>query len=474
MKQIRPLLWSWWRRVRTLAGDDAYERYLAHREWGNATAEDFFVALGAADAALIPAFRGFVDRPGIPLLDVALDCSATPTIKLSQQRLAPVGAAPMAAATWVFPACFEYGGTQKEARQCALVRDATQIVPLKVNACPQWVIANRDSVGYYLPRLSPALFAALPRAERALGKRDIASLVADTNTLARAGALAYADALAFGARHGGAPKPRVALAALAIAVDLPAEFVAPGNAASFAAWVRQHFAAPARMAGWLPRKGESADLPDLRSAALPFVADRGGDPKLAGEAQRLAARWLRKRTAMPPAIRRSALIAAARTANQAAPKLFEELLAVARTSRDGNEQEDVLTALGAFLDPELVARAAGLALDPAIDVRLGTRALREALDDSRTRPAALAWFAQNYDALAARAPREQQGFWPYWADKVCTAEGRTQFVALFEARAPRLEAGPRSYRQALEKVDLCLALRDAQQTSINAFFAAAR
>lgn len=131
-------------------------------------------------------------------------------------------------------------------------------------------------------------------------------------------------------------------------------------------------------------------------------------------------------------------------------------------------------ALGAFLQPALVERAAALALDPVIEVRLGTRALREALEDSRTRPTALLWFAQNYEALAARAPREQQGFWPYWADEVCTAEGRTQFVAMFEHRAAKLEAGPRSYRQSLEKIDLCLALQAAQEATLNAFFAAAR
>ncbi|MBA3505631.1 MAG: M1 family metallopeptidase [Betaproteobacteria bacterium] len=453
---------------------DGVRRYLAQHEWGNATADDFFVALGSADPALIPAFRGFVDRPGIPLLDVVLNCSAAPTIELSQQRLAPVGVAPMAAEPWVFPVCFEYGGAQKGIRQCALVRDARQSIPLKVNTCPQWVVANRDSVGYYLPRLSPALYAALPKAERALGTKGMASLIADTNTLARAGALGYVDALTFGARHAGANEPRIALAALAIAADLPAEFVAPVNAANFAAWVRKHYSARAKSVGWLPRKGEPTDMPELRNAALPFVADRGRDPKLVNEAQSLTARWLKRRNAMPPTVRRSVLTAAARTANHNAPMLFDALLAVARASSDRNEQEDVLMALGAFLDPALVERAAALALDPAIDVRLGTRALREALEDARTRPTALLWFAQNYDVLAARAPREQQGFWPYWADEVCTAEGRTQFVAMFENRAAKLEAGPRSYRQALEKIDLCLALRVAQQASINAFFAAAR
>ena len=453
---------------------DAVRRYLAQHEWGNATADDFFAAFAAMDPVLIRAFRGFVDRPGVPLLDVALNCSAAPAIELAQQRFAPVGAAQAAGEPWVFPACFDYGTAQKRHRQCALIRESVQSVPLDVAACPQWVIANRDGAGYYLPRLSSPLFAALPKAERALGTRDLESLIADTNTLARAGTLPYSDALTLGARHAGAREPRVAREAIAVAADLPAELVAPVNAPKFAVSVRKHYSARAQSVGWLPRQGESIDMPGLRSVALPFVADRGGDARLAREAQRLAARWLQRRTAMPPAVRRSALVAAARTADDRAPKLFEALLMVARTSSDRNEQEDVLMALGAFLDPVLVARAAALALDPAIDVRLGTRALREALEDSRTRPAALLWFAQNYEALAARAPREQQGFWPYWADKVCTVEGRAQFVAMFETRAVQLEAGPRSYRQALEKIDLCLALRVAQQASINAFFAAAR
>jgi hypothetical protein len=75
------------------------------------------------------------------------------------------------------------------------------------------------------------------------------------------------------------------------------------------------------------------------------------------------------------------------------------------------------------------------------------------------------------DALTARAPLEQQGYRPNWADGACTAGARAQLVALFESRAAGLDAGARAYRQSSEKIDLCLVLRAAQDAPLNAFLA---
>ena len=72
---------------------DGVRRYMARHAWGNATAEDFFAALAATDDALLPALRGFVERPGVPMLDVALDCTAAPRLELRQRRFEPAGAA---------------------------------------------------------------------------------------------------------------------------------------------------------------------------------------------------------------------------------------------------------------------------------------------------------------------------------------------------------------------------------------------
>ena len=61
-----------------------------------------------------------------------------------------------------------------------------------------------------------------------------------------------------------------------------------------------------------------------------------------------------------------------------------------------------------------------------------------------------------------------------FADGICGSEDRARFVALFEKRAPDLDAGARKYRQSLEKIDACIAMRRAQEPALNAFLATAK
>jgi hypothetical protein len=42
----------------------------------------------------------------------------------------------------------------------------------------------------------------------------------------------------------------------------------------------------------------------------------------------------------------------------------------------------------------------------------------------------------------------------------CTREERELFVGFFKDRAPAILGGARSYRQSLEKIDLCVAARN--------------
>ena len=246
--------------------------------------------------------------------------------------------------------------------------------------------------------------------------------------------------------------------------------IAPVNDVRFAAWIRRNYGARARTLGWLSNKGESPDVLRLREMALPMVAERGHDAALARAAQRLAQRWVTHRKAVPPDTRSIVLVTAARTSGKDAPRLFDALMAIAKSGNDQNERDDVFAALGSFPDPALLARALALIADPKINARDGAVILKEALQHPATRPAALAWSAAHSDQLA-RAPREQQGYFPTWAEGACTSAERAQFVASFATRAAELDAGQRKYRESLEKIDLCLALRAAQEAPLNAFLA---
>ncbi len=453
---------------------EGVRRYVAKHAWSNATAEDFFDALATTDDAQVPALRGFVERPGVPVLDVALACGATTSLVVSQRRFAPVGVTAAEPLRWAFPACFEFGDEAKGREVCVLVKDMRQVVPLPGAACPQWVVANRSGIGYFLPQLSPALYASLRKAGGVLSSDDYIPILGDLNLLVQSGAVTYDVALPLAASVAGSADPRVVHASLAIPEDLPPPLIAPENVDRFAAWVRQHYGAQARTLGWLPRPGETADTMRLREHLLVFVTVSGVDPVQTAEVQRLARLWIKDRLAVAPSIRRVVLNTAAATAGGDSAVLFDALLEVAVSGKDANERDDALRALGSFSDPALLDRALMLALDPRVNPRDSTVPLREALKKPATSPGALAWFGRNMDELAARVPKTSQGYWPAWAMAACTDAERTQFVAVFATRAPGLDAGPRTYHTALERIDACIASAKVQRAPLNAFLAAPR
>jgi alanyl aminopeptidase len=450
---------------------DGVRRYMAKHAWSNATADDFFAALAAGDEAIVPAFRGFADRAGVPLVDVALDCRAAPVLTIAQRRFVAVGASAGTSPPWTFPACFDVGDARASRQVCTIVRESKQTVPLPAGACPQWVVANRSGTGYYLPRLSPALYDALPKADRILGGADYDPLLGDLAILARGGAVGYDVALRVAARQARSPDTRVAGRAYALAASVPGALVDASNKDRYAAFLRRDFGDRARTLGWLPRKGDTADVLRLRAHAVALVATRGQDTALARKAQQLAQRWVTHRSTLPPEARRTVLVVAARTSDRDSAKLFDALYEVAAKSKDANEREDAYRALGAFADPALLDR--GLAPIAGGDARsrFAVASLEQALADEATRGLALAWLVRNGDAAMAGIPHEMHEMLPYWSRDACTSRERALFVSAFETRLAKAEGAAVRYRAALERIDQCLALRGAQQASFNAAFA---
>ncbi|MCC6192840.1 MAG: M1 family metallopeptidase, partial [Burkholderiales bacterium] len=339
---------------------EGVRRYLAKYPWGNATAEDFFAALASVDDAVVPAFRGFAERPGVPLLDVALDCSGAPSLVLKQERYVPAGGTEPAKAAdhWVFPACFDFGDAAKGREICAVLREKVQRVALPVSACPQWVVANRSGIGYYLPRLSPALYAALPKADKVLSGADYESLLADLAELSESGVVGFEVTLPVAARLAASADARVASRAYALAGEVPLALVDAANGPRYAAWIRHQFGDRARELGWLPKPKEQPEALRLRDTVVMLVAVRGQDVALARKAQQLAQRWITHKSAIPPQARRTVLVAAARTSDgKDGDALLDALRAVAAGSKDANERDDAYRALGSFREPALLARA---------------------------------------------------------------------------------------------------------------------
>ncbi len=446
---------------------DGVRRYMGKHAWGVATADDFFAALAAEDEVVMPAFRAFVDRPGVPALAVNLDCGGDPTLHLSQSRFAPMGSNIDPDARWTFPACFKFGGAAQTNDQCTLVRDAQTELKLGTPTCPEWVVANRAGVGYFMPVLSSQLYGKLPAAAHALGPLDWVFLLRDANILASAAAIPQPEALELAAIAVRQSDPRVYRQASAIAGDVPLALTQGTNRTRYAKWVRAKFGPRARDLGWELRAGEDADTQRLRRELLPLVADRGEDVELARDARARTMRWPGDAHAVPADVRHDLLWTATHTADRDATALYRHIASVAKSMRDARVRRDTLRALGGFRAQPQQRAALTLVLDATFEPLDALQILAGALENESARVSALIWVDRNFDALAKQIAGDSTQRLPFWASAACSADERALFVTAFAERMRSVDGGPRSYANALERIDQCIAYRNAQQRPLD-------
>jgi alanyl aminopeptidase len=154
-------------------------------------------------------------------LTIGLDCTGGARLVLRQSRFVPAGSSADPQQRWVFPACFLFGDAKGARTQCTLVREDTAELRLDTASCPRWVVGNRGGVGYFLPALSPELYARIPMAAKALGPADWMSLLADTNVLVSGAVVPVPEGLALSALGAAQSNPRVVDGALGIAGSVP-------------------------------------------------------------------------------------------------------------------------------------------------------------------------------------------------------------------------------------------------------------
>jgi alanyl aminopeptidase len=108
-------------------------------------------------------------------------------------------------------------------------------------------------------------------------------------------------------------------------------------------------------------------------------------------------------------------------------------------------------------------------LDPANDARELIWLLYGLSQDPATREQTYTFVKENYDALAARLPEEFAGRMAMVGSAFCDAEHRKDVEAFFTPRTAKTESGPRTLAQVLEGMDLCIAQKEAQAASLDAF-----
>jgi alanyl aminopeptidase len=456
-------------------GEDVFQKvvrsHLGKHQGGTATYADFAATLGAVAGPDAPGvLASFVDQAGAPRLEVELRCDRgqPPALAVAQSRFAPLGTA-RRDGRWDIPVCVRWGKGRATGRSCRLVKGAAETIALEgVTGCPDWVMPNAGGRGYYRAVLRGDLLPRLIRHVGALDDSERIALATDAEALVAAGDLPVGAALDLAATLARR-SDRASLTAASALVGAIDASVAAADRAAWQAWVRRHLGGPARALGLAPRTADSRDQRQLRSVLLKSVGTVGGDAAIAAEARTLALRWLADPAAIDGELVDSVLGIAAASGDRA---LWDAVLAAARATASIRERSRLLGVLAQFRDPALVQATLALSLDTQLPAHETIRVVSGVAAYRPSAPAAFAFLRERWDALVARLPVDSGAGLVLVGTRTCDPALRGEVATFFDGRTTTRKGGPRTYAQALESMDACIAWSKANGAALSAYLRA--
>jgi alanyl aminopeptidase len=464
------------RMFETYLGKEKFQKgvqnYLRAHAYGNATAADFLAAISDVSGQdVVPAFDTFLDQSGVPELTVQLSCARgkKPELALAQQRLLPVGTTATSDRLWQVPVCARWSSGKKEGHGCVLMTSATATLPLGGTGCPDWVLPNAGYAGYYRLNLKGNLLKTLvTRGRSALTTPETVGLLGDVEALVKAGRFPAGDGLELSTHFAGAKERWVVEQAIELATVRP-DFLSGASEKAYPPWVRRHFGARARTLGVQAQPGEPEDTRLLRPRLVPFDAIRGEDAPLIAAAQAATARWLKDPTALDPDMEFGILRISGAFGDSALRTAMAEKLT---TTSDRATRSRLLIGLNAFREPALVKANLALLQTSSVDPREFLRPLLiEPMVWPVPREIVFEEVAHNFDRFSSYLGDRSVGYLFAVGASFCDAQHRAEVQAAFGPRAEKILGGKRDLAQTLEAVDLCIAAKAVQASSISRYLA---
>jgi alanyl aminopeptidase len=402
----------------------------------------------------------FVDQPGVPVVSVDLDCSASPVLHLAQGRYQPLGIEAQGDPRWRVPMCIRANDTH-----CIVLTERTMDLPLS-GGCPTVVQADVGAVGYYRVAYSAPLLEAL------LAKKD-GPIVERVGTVDNATALAEGGHLDAGIVLRATPElakeePDVVRVAMDFVSGFDAHLVSDEQRPAYQRFIRSTFGPVVRAWGLVPQVDEPAAVRLARPTGVRLVALLGEDDALATEVTARVNEWLGSRSGLDPSLVGAALAIAAHRGDRV---LFDRIRAEVTKETDQHRREQLIQALGQFPDPALVHAALDLTLTDELDVRDAFGMMDAAFTDRRSRDASWAWLESNVDRLADKLPTAARPYLVEAGEAWCDPVHRAQVHALFADRSKQWIGAAYALAQTEQKIDACIATTAVQQDSVERFLA---
>ena len=455
------------RMIEAWLGEDVFRAgvrsYMRRHAYGSGGTDELLASLEEASGRPVAeTMRWFLDQPGTPLVDVALECDEDepPVLHVRQTRYLPAGSDAEPGEPWHVPVCVASGQADGgRSRECFLLTEREQEVRLEREAgCPAWIHPNAAEQGYYRWRLPAEDLVALAGEHRAsLHVTERVALPGHYQALLEAEALSVEDhwralqGLASDERH------QVIEAVVGALKFLERVGVADPDSElglTYAAAVRRALTPQLDRVGAEPRPGEPLSARLRRAAVLPALGGMGRDEAVRAQAHDLARRFVASPGEADPEMLDLLLPLAARDGDRA---LWDALVGIAAAPPSPAVRNTVVRSLGAFEGDLLVQ-----SLDLVLGGGLRAQDYRTVAGGVRTsqRPVALQWMEEHYAELVATLGPMTATRVPRMASGLCTAEDARR-VERFFASAPGAPRGTeRNVRLVVEEISRCARMRE--------------
>jgi aminopeptidase N/puromycin-sensitive aminopeptidase len=456
--------------VENYLGEEVFRQgvhnYLAAHLYANATAEDFWNAQTAnSHLPVDKIMQSFVTQPGVPLVTFSQQGANGAPVAQSRFFLSSATAV-NTAQQWTLPVCTKTDGKPV----CRVVNAEDTADPVPADSNQPFFYANAGAKGYYRTAYTPAqLGAIISKAETALTPPERISLLGDRWALVRSGQGTVGDYLSLVLALKNDANGLVMETAFDKVKSIDARIATDEDRMQLAAVLRREFGLVYVALGH-PVRGESYDRQQLRAELLRILGAAKDPAALAGAKEmtdRSFAAGARRDKGLDPILTDSALAVTAANGDAA---LYEKVLAASKDPSDPGVQSDALRTLAYFRDPALVTRTLDYAVSGQVRNQDSWIPIVILLSARDTREQTWSYIQQNWDKVHAQFTTNSGAHVVSAAGSFCSVEKRDEVASFFATH--RVDAAQRTLAKAIDNINDCVQLRDAQEPSLRQWLAA--
>jgi aminopeptidase N len=437
--------------------------YLKAHLYGNATERDFWSALAKASNKPVDRMMPtFVNQPGAPLVSVQAQCQAGVTkVTLSQRRYYYDRALldSDSKELWMVPVSLKAVGT-KEAERSVLL--ASRSESFDVPGCNSWVFANAGAQGYYRTEYDSAAFRSMSRnVQKQFTPAERIVLIRDAWAVVRTGQQPIGDFLQLA---DDLQSDRIAK--VVEQMDLELDFigehlVSDADRAGYQSFVRGLLGPIQKELGWKVVPGEDTNRKDLRAYVTYTLGYTGRDSEVLAQAKNLALQEMKSPGTVDPSLVDAVFTLAATNGDAA---LYEQMMAGTKENQSPAQYYRYFYNLARFTDPVLVQRTLDYALSPAVRSQDSLNLIAAIMETPAGEKLGWHFVRSHWDQIQKIMGGYNTGGIVATTGSFCDANLRDD-VKQFFAQHP-VPAAERSLRQAQERVNYCIDLREHQSPAL--------